>query len=85
MKEVLLDTDTVSFFLKGVPQVKSKFYDTYAAQGYYNISIMTYYEIMNGLLFKDARRQLESFEGFSAEFCLLQLKLPLLLRLLTPI
>ncbi len=41
MKEVLLDTDTVSFFLKGIPQVKSKFYDAYAAQGYYNISIMT--------------------------------------------
>lgn len=66
MKEVLLDTDTVSFFLKGIPQVKSKFYDAYDAQGYYNISIMTYYEIMNGLLFKDARRQLQSFEGFSA-------------------
>jgi tRNA(fMet)-specific endonuclease VapC len=66
MKEVLLDTDTVSFFLKGIPQVKSKFYDAYVAQGYYNISIMTYYEIMNGLLFKDARRQLQSFEGFSA-------------------
>lgn len=36
MKEVLLDTDTVSFFLKGIPQVKSKFYDAYVAQGYYN-------------------------------------------------
>jgi tRNA(fMet)-specific endonuclease VapC len=66
MKELLLDTDTVSFFLKGIPQVKSKFEITYAAQGYFNISIMTYYEIMNGLIFKDARRQLESFEGFTA-------------------
>ncbi len=66
MKEVLLDTDTVSFYLKGIPHVKSKFDANYAAQGYFNISIMTYYEIMNGLLFKDARRQLELFEGFSS-------------------
>mgnify|MGYP003422654408 CR=1 FL=1 len=49
MNDYLLDTDTVSFFLKGVPQVKIQFDAVYATQGYYNISIMTYYEIMNGL------------------------------------
>lgn len=65
MKDCLLDTDTVSFFLKGVPQVKVQFDMVYATQGYYNISIMTYYEIMNGLIFKDAKRQLESFENFT--------------------
>ncbi|WP_373551774.1 hypothetical protein [Haliscomenobacter sp.] len=54
MKDYLLDTDTVSFFLKGVPQVKVQFDIVYATQGYYNIGIMTYYEIMNGLIFKDA-------------------------------
>lgn len=30
MKEVLLGTDTVSFYLKGIPNVKSKFDATYA-------------------------------------------------------
>ncbi len=32
--------------------------------GYINLSIITYYEILNGLLFKDARKQLVWFEEF---------------------
>ncbi|MEL6253828.1 MAG: type II toxin-antitoxin system VapC family toxin, partial [Bacteroidota bacterium] len=33
--------------------------------GFINLSVVTYYEIMNGLLFKDAKRQLTLFETFS--------------------
>lgn len=51
MKEYLLDTDTISFFLKGVPQVKEQFDIVYAEQGYYNLSVMTYYEVTNTLQF----------------------------------
>ncbi len=29
-----------------------------------NLSIITYYEILNGLLYKDARKQMERFEEF---------------------
>lgn len=34
--------------------------------GFINLSIITYYEILNGLLYKDARRQLAKFEMFVA-------------------
>ena len=32
--------------------------------GYINLSIITYYEILNGLLYKDAKKQLKKFEEF---------------------
>lgn len=33
--------------------------------GIFNLSIITYYELLNGLLYKDARKQLQHFESFS--------------------
>ncbi len=30
-----------------------------------NFSIITYYEILNGLLYKDAKKQIEKFTGFA--------------------
>lgn len=68
MKEFLLDTDTISYYLKGVSKIKNRVDQTFAKRGYFNMSIMTYYEVMNGLLFKDAKRQLEAFSKF-AELC----------------
>lgn len=65
MKEFLLDTDTISYYLKGVSKIKDRIDQTFAERGYFNMSIMTYYEVMNGLLFKDAKRQLESFGKFA--------------------
>ncbi len=32
--------------------------------GHINLSIITYYEILNGLLYKDAKKQLKRFEDF---------------------
>jgi len=32
--------------------------------GYINISVITYYEILNGLYFKDAKKQLAAFEKY---------------------
>ena len=68
MQEPLLDTDTISFFLKGVPQFKQHFESTYEKYGRFNISIMTYYEITSGLIFKDAKKQRQVFEELLA-FC----------------
>lgn len=31
---------------------------------FFNISIISYYEILNGLLYKDAKKQLENFKYF---------------------
>ncbi len=39
-----------------------KYLHTY---GVFNLSIITYYEILNGLLYKDARKQLQHFLNFA--------------------
>lgn len=64
MKQVILDTDTLPFFFKGKQNVINKI-DNYLKEfGYVNISIVTYYEILNGLLYKDAKKQLVRFLEF---------------------
>lgn len=45
--------------------------------GFISLSIITYYEILNGLLYKDARKQLTRFE----EFIALNKVVPLTLRM----
>lgn len=65
MKPALVDTDILSEFLRGTPKVienAEKYLQTYDA---INFSIITYYEILNGLLYKDARKQLQKFTGFA--------------------
>ena len=65
MKPALVDTDILSEFLRGTPKVVenvekySQIYDDI------NVSIITYYEILNGLLYKDARKQLQKFTDFA--------------------
>lgn len=66
MKPAMLDTDVLSEFLRGNPTVLKnveKYLDEYDL---INISVITYYEIQNGLLYKDARKQLAKFEDFIA-------------------
>ena len=67
MNRVLIDTDILSYYFKGDKRVLSNF-ETYL--GYYElieISIITYYEIVGGLLAKNALKQLSVFEDFVAE------------------
>jgi tRNA(fMet)-specific endonuclease VapC len=64
MKLSLIDTDILSQFLRGNPTVFQNF-DSYLSQfGCINISIITYNEILNGLLYKDAKKQLKQFLEF---------------------
>lgn len=64
MKLSLIDTDILSQFLRGNTTVFQHF-DNYITQyGSINISIITYYEILNGLLYKDAKKQLNRFIEF---------------------
>ncbi|MFN0013763.1 MAG: type II toxin-antitoxin system VapC family toxin [Saprospiraceae bacterium] len=65
MKESLLDTDTVSFFLKGNLAVARQIEVHFERFGRLNLSVISYYEIMNGLLFRDAKRQMSNFEEFA--------------------
>ena len=60
----MLDTDILSEFLRGNPKVVVKVDEYLKEFGFISLSIITYYEILNGLLYKDARKQLTKFEDF---------------------
>ena len=65
MKLSLVDTDILSEFLRGnlkVVENAEKYLQTYDA---INFSIITFYEILNGLLYKDAKKQLTKFNDFA--------------------
>ena len=64
MKESLVDTDILSEFLKGNTDIISKIDEHLSLFGFINLSIITYYEIMNGLLYKDSKGKLPFFEEF---------------------
>lgn len=64
MKPSIVDTDILSeFFRKNSKIVDSvdKYLQEYTSL---NFSIITYYEILNGLLYKDAKNQLKNFTAF---------------------
>ncbi len=64
MTESLVDTDILSFYFKGDPKVVSKFNDYLKEYDVINISIITYYEILGGLNFKKAEKQIKDFQEF---------------------
>ena len=76
MKPAMLDTDILSEFLRGNRKVVGKVDEYLHEYSFINLSIITYYEILNGLLYKDAKRQLSKFE----EFIELNKVIPLTLR-----
>ena len=61
----MLDTDILSEFLRGNPKVIARVDEHLREFGFISLSIITYYEILNGLLYKDARKQLGRFEEFA--------------------
>jgi tRNA(fMet)-specific endonuclease VapC len=77
MKSSMLDTDILSEFLRGNQKVIAKVDEHLKEYGFISLSIITYYEILNGLLYKDARKQLTRFE----EFVELNKVIPLTLRM----
>ena len=67
MNRVMIDTDILSYYFKGYTIVISNF-ETYLRDfDSIEISIITYYEIMSGLLAKKAYKQIEVFERFVSE------------------
>src|SRR5438105_9466455 len=64
MRQSKLDTDILSEFLRGNNKVAAKVDEHLKEYGYINLSIITYYEILNGLFYKDAKKQLIRFEKF---------------------
>jgi len=64
MKQSIIDTDILSEFLRGNPKVIAKVDEHLKEYGFISLSIITYYEILNGLLYKDAKKQMTKFETF---------------------
>ena len=77
MKQSMLDTDILSEFLRGNPKVIEKVAEHLKEYGFVSLSIITYYEILNGLLYKDARKQLLKFEDFIQLSKVIPLTLPM--------
>jgi len=65
MTGALLDTDILSEYFRGNRKVVANAEKYLDKAGKFNISIITYYEILNGLLYKDAKKQLMRFAEFS--------------------
>lgn len=64
MKPALIDTDTISYYFRGDANVTANLHTYLEEQEYVYISVITYYEILNGLYYKDAKKQLTAFERF---------------------
>lgn len=68
MKGILLDTDTISYFFRGIPQIREKVEQHLNSEQGLNISVISYYEVCNGLYYRDAKKQLKQFKEF-ASYC----------------
>jgi len=58
MNRVLIDTDILSYYFKGDKAVVANFKNHLQQNDLIEISIITYYEFVGGLLAKDAMKQL---------------------------
>jgi tRNA(fMet)-specific endonuclease VapC len=64
MREALIDTDILSYYFRGDTTVTNRFALYLDYFDNFNISIITYFEILSGLLVNDSRSQLKKFETF---------------------
>lgn len=67
MNRAIIDTDILSYFFKGDPLVVENFKKYLTEFDLIEISLITYYEILSGLLHKNAHKQLEIFNDFVNE------------------
>lgn len=73
MKAALVDTNILSLFFRGHPQVVAEFAAYLQEYDAINFSIITYYEIVSGLKHRDAHNQLTLFLEFAAQNTILPL------------
>lgn len=73
MKEALIDTDIISMFLRGHEIVESKVSEYISAHDNLNISILTYYEIISGLRYKNSQNMMKTFLDFSKTISIIPL------------
>ena len=64
MNRALLDTDILSYYLRGDEIVVKNIENYMLDFEVIEISIITYYEVVSGLLYKNALKQMEIFNDF---------------------
>ena len=69
----LLDTDMLSLHLRGQPQVMARVQAYAQLNGVIHFSLITHYEVLNGLFYKDAQRQLERYQNLMLDSRLIPL------------
>lgn len=62
MRQAPLDTNILSYFLKGNTSVTERIRADLKTYPYLSFSILTHYETKGGLFHRDARNQMERFE-----------------------
>ena len=62
MKQALIDTNILSYFLKGNVVIDERVRRYLREYDFLSFSTITYYEIKNGLIYRDARGQMERFD-----------------------
>ncbi len=67
MNRALLDTDILSYYLRGDENVVKNLENYMLDFEIIEISIITYYEVVSGLLYKNALKQIEIFNSFISE------------------
>ena len=60
----MLNTDTLSEYFRGNTKVIERVNEYLNEYHNINLSIISYYEILSGLLYKDAKKQLKKFNDF---------------------
>ncbi|MCD4817712.1 MAG: type II toxin-antitoxin system VapC family toxin [Candidatus Cloacimonetes bacterium] len=75
MKQVMIDTDILSLFFRGNEKVKEHFEEYLNEFEMINISIITYYEILSGLKYRDSKKILTSFLEFAEQNKIISLTL----------
>ena len=76
MNKALLDTNILSYFLRGQGNVVAKLNEYGQFYDFLTFSILTYYEIKAGLIYRDSRKLLTQFEEIARESEILLLSLP---------
>ncbi len=75
MNKALLDTNILSYFLRGQANVVGKLNEYGQFYNLLTFSVLTYYEIKAGLTYRDSKRLLDQFEEIARESEILLLTL----------
>lgn len=73
MNELLLDTDTISFFLRNEPKIMSEANDYLKFHKGFTFSVITRFEILRGLKAKNATHQIAKFNGIGQHSKIIEL------------